>query len=78
MLQEGFLAFLGITVQWQGEELTSWGGLVSYGRLALGSAGEGWWMLLAPSIAMSAVLVALNVLGDGLRDALDPHLKGRE
>ncbi len=78
ILQEGFLAFIGLSVQWNGEALDSWGALVKYGVEAIGTGGERAWLLLVPSILMAASLIALNVLGDGVRDALDPHLKGRE
>ncbi|HYE08403.1 MAG TPA: ABC transporter permease [Planctomycetota bacterium] len=78
ILQEGFLAFIGLSVQWNGEALDSWGALVKYGVEAIGTGGERAWLLLVPSILMATSLIALNVLGDGVRDALDPHLKGRE
>lgn len=78
ILQEGFLAFIGLTVQWNGEGLESWGALVKYGVEAIGTGGERAWLLLVPSVAMAATLIALNILGDGVRDALDPHLKARE
>jgi ABC-type dipeptide/oligopeptide/nickel transport system permease subunit len=32
-----------------------------------------WWLLLCPSLFLAATLLALNFLGDGLRDALDPR-----
>ncbi len=77
ILQESFLAFLGLTVEWDGRPLESWGALVNYGREALGGGGEFWWLLLWPSIAMSITLFSLNFLGDGLRDAFDPQQRGR-
>ena len=77
ILQESFLAFLGLTVEWDGLPLESWGALVNYGREALGNNGEFWWLLLWPSIAMSVTLFSLNFLGDGLRDAFDPQQRGR-
>jgi oligopeptide transport system permease protein len=77
ILQESFLAFLGLTVEWDGLPLESWGALVNYGREALGNNGEFWWLLLWPSIAMSLTLFSLNFLGDGLRDAFDPQQRGR-
>ena len=77
ILQESFLAFLGLTVEWEGRPLESWGALVNYGREALGNNGEFWWLLLWPSIAMSLTLFSLNFLGDGLRDAFDPQQRGR-
>ncbi|MGL5734412.1 MAG: ABC transporter permease, partial [Beijerinckiaceae bacterium] len=35
-----------------------------------------YWLVLAPSIAILIVVFGLNILGDGLRDAIDPKLKG--
>jgi oligopeptide transport system permease protein len=77
ILQESFLAFIGLTVEFDGRPLESWGALVNYGRETLGANGESWWLLLWPSIAMSVTLFSLNFLGDGLRDALDPQQRGR-
>ena len=77
ILQESFLAFIGLTVEWQGRTLDSWGALVNQGRQALTSTGGNWWVLVFPSLAMAVTLFSLNFLGDGLRDALDPQLKGR-
>ncbi len=77
ILMESFLAFVGLAVEWQGLPLESWGALINSGREALGNNGEFWWMLVFPSIAMSATLFSLNFLGDGLRDALDPQQRGR-
>jgi len=77
ILQESFLAFIGLTVEFQGRTLDSWGSLVNQGRQALTSDGGNWWVLLFPSFAMALTLFSLNFLGDGLRDALDPKLKGR-
>ncbi len=37
---------------------------------------DSYWLVLAPSIAILVVVFALNILGDGLRDAIDPKLKG--
>jgi oligopeptide transport system permease protein len=36
-----------------------------------------WWLVVWPAAAMGSTLLALNILGDGLRDALDPKLRGR-
>jgi ABC-type dipeptide/oligopeptide/nickel transport system permease subunit len=77
ILQESFLAFIGLAVQYKGENLASWGALVDEGRQALGTGGDRWWMLIFPSLAMAVTLFSLNFLGDGLRDALDPQQKGR-
>ncbi|MBB3900845.1 ABC transporter permease [Methylobacterium brachythecii] len=68
ILLESFLSFLGLGVQ---EPATSWGVLIAEGSRALESAP---WMLGAPAGFLVVSLVALNVLGDGLADALDPRL----
>jgi oligopeptide transport system permease protein len=78
ILEESFLSFIGLSVMYDGRPLESWGALVDYGRqAALGGNGEFWWLLVCPAVAMSATLLSLNFLGDGLRDALDPRQKGR-
>ncbi len=66
ILLESFLSFLGLGVQ---EPLTSLGVLISEGARNMRAAP---WMLIYPSIALTVLLFALNFLGDGLRDALDP------
>ncbi len=68
ILFESFLSFLGLGVQ---EPLTSLGRLVAEGALGMERAP---WQLLLPCTVLAAILLALNFLGDGLRDALDPRL----
>ncbi len=75
ILEESFLAFIGLSVQYQGRTLDSWGALVSHGVQAVGSGGGRIWILLVPAIAMVMTLLGLNCLGDGLRDILDPKTK---
>jgi len=77
ILQESFLAFIGLNVEYQRRALDSWGALVNQGRQTLTDDGGRWWVLLFPSLAMTVTLLSLNFLGDGLRDALDPKLKGK-
>ena len=77
ILQESFLAFIGLQVQYKGMNLDSWGTLVNLGMSALGTEGQNSWLLLYPSIAMVATLLAMNCLGDGLRDVIDPRQKSR-
>ena len=67
ILFESFLSFLGLGVQ---EPLTSLGRLVAEGALEMESAP---WLLLGPSAVLALILLCLNFLGDGLRDALDPR-----
>ena len=66
MLLEAFLSFLGLGIQ---PPMSSWGLLISYG---VESMEEYPWLLILPGVALSITLFALNFLGDGLRDALDP------
>ncbi|TYC67265.1 ABC transporter permease subunit [Stappia sp. BW2] len=66
ILLESFLSFLGLGIQ---EPMTSWGVLISEGARNLQGAP---WMLVFPSIFLTSTLFALNFIGDGLRDALDP------
>jgi oligopeptide transport system permease protein len=67
ILVESFLSFLGLGVQ---EPMTSWGALVEDGAREMESAP---WMLLFPAAFLALALFCFNFLGDGLRDALDPH-----
>jgi oligopeptide transport system permease protein len=67
MVFESFLSFLGLGVQ---EPRASLGNLILVGAQEMQSAP---WMLLIPATFLVLLLLALNLLGDGLRDALDPH-----
>lgn len=79
ILEESFLAFLGLQVEWGDERLDSWGYLVNAGRLAMNyQTWDHWWLLVWPSLAMILTLFGLNTLGDGLRDALDPQDAGND
>jgi oligopeptide transport system permease protein len=73
ILEESFLSFIGLTVQFQGQSIDSWGSLVNQGMLSLGQHGENAWLLIFPSLAMGLTLLGLNLCGDGLRDFLDPR-----
>jgi len=66
ILLESFLSFLGLGVQ---EPATSWGALVSDGAHAMETTP---WALVVPACFLAVTLLALNFLGDALRDALDP------
>jgi len=66
ILLESLLSFLGLGVQ---EPMTSLGVLISEGAANMRSAT---WLLIFPAAALTIMLFALNFLGDGLRDALDP------
>ncbi|MEQ1859653.1 MAG: ABC transporter permease [Chthoniobacteraceae bacterium] len=72
ILDESFLSFLGLGIQ---APQASWGSLLSDGANAINPVRSHWWLLVFPALAMSLTLLALNFLGDGLRDALDPRQK---
>jgi oligopeptide transport system permease protein len=74
MLFEAFLSFLGLGVE---PPDVSWGLLAKEGIEVLTPVRIYWWLVLFPSAALGVTLLALNFLGDGLRDALDPRMKRR-
>lgn len=63
------LSFVGLGVQ---EPASEWGAMVSAGRMFV---RDYWPLVIFPGLAIVLTLVAFNILGDGLRDALDPKLK---
>jgi len=63
------LSFLGLGVQ---PPTPEWGTMLSDGRNYLRKA---WWITTFPGLAIMITVLAINMLGDGLRDALDPRLK---
>jgi oligopeptide transport system permease protein len=74
MLFEAFLSFLGLGVE---APKVSWGLLAANGTEAINPIHSCWWLVVWPAAAMGSTLLALNIVGDGLRDALDPKLRGR-
>ena len=66
ILFESFLSFLGLGIQ---EPQASLGTLIASGAAEMESAP---WMLLVPSVILATLLISFNVLGDALRDSLDP------
>lgn len=66
IILESFLSYLGFGVQ---EPMSSWGVLIAQGARSMPSAN---WLLVFPSAFLITTLFALNFIGDGLRDALDP------
>lgn len=70
VLYEAFLSFLGLGVQ---SPLASWGSLIADGAAVMDLH---LWRLIFPAAFMCVTLFAFNYLGDGLRDALDPKLRG--
>jgi peptide/nickel transport system permease protein len=71
ILAESALSFLGVGIQ---APTPSWGNIVADGRVVLVTA---WWVSLFPGIAIVVSVLAFNLLGDRLRDALDPRMRGR-
>lgn len=74
MLFEAFLSFLGLGVQ---PPDVSWGLLMQEGIKVITPVKVNWWLVLFPGLTLAMTLFALNFLGDGLRDALDPRMKNR-
>jgi oligopeptide transport system permease protein len=66
IILESFLSYLGLGVQ---EPMSSWGVMISQGAKNMPSAN---WLIAIPSFFLTTTLFALNFIGDGLRDALDP------
>ena len=71
VLAESFLSFLGLGVQ---EPAASWGVLIADGAANMEAAP---WTLLYPALFLGVTVWTLNMLGDRLRDTLDPHLRRR-
>jgi peptide/nickel transport system permease protein len=63
------LSFLGLGAQPPSPE---WGAMLSDGRSFLRQA---WWITMFPGLAIAVTVLAINMVGDGLRDALDPRLR---
>ena len=70
ILGEAALSFLGIGIQ---PPTAAWGAMVSAGKDFL---LQDPWLSLVPGVAIMLVVFAFNMLGDGLRDVLDPRLRG--
>jgi peptide/nickel transport system permease protein len=71
VMLEASLSYLGIGVQ---PPTPSWGGMIHQGQSFYRSAP---WLVIFPGLAIMLTVFAFNMLGDGLRDALDPTLRGR-
>jgi oligopeptide transport system permease protein len=69
IIDESFLSFLGLGVQ---APMASWGSLLADGAGSLNPIKIRWWLVVFPAAAMAVTLLALNFLGDALRDTLDP------
>ena len=70
ILAESFVSFLGLGIQ---EPDTSWGVLIADGTQSLESTP---WTLLIPAALLGATVWSVSMLGDYLRDRLDPHQRG--
>lgn len=68
ILAESGLSFLGVGVP---PDLVTWGSILAVSR----SNTFAWWLAVFPGLAIFLTVTAYNLLGDGLRDALDPRLK---
>jgi ABC-type dipeptide/oligopeptide/nickel transport system permease subunit len=63
------LSFLGVGAK---PPTAEWGIMLSEGRQFMRSA---WWVMAFPGLAITVTVLAANLVGDGLRDALDPRIK---
>jgi peptide/nickel transport system permease protein len=69
IIAEAALSFLGLGVP---PEIPTWGGMLSDGRTYISTS---WWLALFPGLCIFFTVLGINLLGDGLRDILDPRLK---
>jgi peptide/nickel transport system permease protein len=65
------LGFIGVGAQ---PPTPEWGVMIADGRNYI---TQQWWVSTFPGIAIALVVLGFNLLGDGIRDALDPRLRGR-
>ncbi|MBP1907174.1 peptide/nickel transport system permease protein [Paenibacillus turicensis] len=71
IISEAALSFLGAGIP---APAASWGNILQAGKLVIYKA---WWMVVFPGATVIISVLSLNLLGDGLRDLLDPHVKQR-
>ncbi len=71
ILGEAGLSFLGVGVE---PPTSTWGSMLN---LAFGNLNSAPWLSFAPGIAIFLLVLSFNFVGDGLRDVLDPRLRGR-
>ena len=70
ILTESILSFLGLGLVQE----ASWGGMLNQARAAGGNFS--WWIAVFPGMAIFLTVFAYNLVGESLRDALDPRLRG--
>jgi len=71
IIRESFLSFLGLGIQ---PPMASWGGMLAEGRSYMLNL---WWLAAIPGSAIFFTTLGINLMGDGLRDWLDPHTRNR-
>ncbi|WP_137128577.1 ABC transporter permease [Rhizobium sp. FY34] len=69
VIVEAILSFVGLSVS---SDIATWGGMIASGRQLI---NESWWVLVFPLIALFLTVLAFNLLGAGLRRALDPVMR---
>ena len=69
ILVESSLSFVGVGTP---PPAPSWGNMLAEGREVMSVA---WWLTVVPGLAIIVVVLGLNLLGDGLRDILDPRIR---
>jgi len=69
IIVEAILSFVGLSVE---ASVPAWGQMIALGRLYIHQA---WWIMVFPMVCIITSVLGLNLLGDGLREVLDPRLK---
>jgi len=72
VLYESFLSYLGLGIQ---PPMASWGSLIAEGADQINPIRIYWWLIVFPGVFLALTLLALNFLGDGLRDAWDVRVE---
>lgn len=69
VIVEAILSFVGLSLS---SDVPTWGGMIAQGRQMI---YQGWWVFVFPLVALFATVLAFNLLGNGLRKALDPMMR---
>ncbi len=72
VMSETILSYIGMGV---GDNSVSWGTMIQQSRMELSREPGVWWPLVGAAGALMILVLAFNIFGDALRDALDPKLK---